>query len=65
MEKVIIFNWTRTFFTLFNRYGNNKGRRRTRYERTLKGYKEIFINRNGKAYNINKTWCWNNIQLII
>ncbi len=54
-EKTVIFNRIRTFFTFFNKRKNNKSYYRTYYGKTLKGYKGTFINRNDKAYNINKT----------
>ncbi len=55
-KRAIIFNRTRTFFTFFNKYGSNKGYSRTGNGKTLKNHKETFINRNGKVYNINKTY---------
>ncbi len=55
-EKAVILNRIRTFFALFNKYGSNRGYYRTYNDRTLRGYKETFINQNGRAYNINRTW---------
>ncbi len=42
-EKVTIFNRIRTFFTLFNKCGNNKGYYRTHNNKTLKNYKKLLL----------------------